>query len=457
MQTLHHRVHWRLLLRKVTTALFIFTAVLFAGALDRQPNHDYRARREALARRAGAGIVVIFAGVEAPGGLEPYHPDENYFYLTGLTDPGGAVVVASQEGGRPYTEILFLPERNRAEERWTGPQLGPDTAGIAQITGFDRVLPLDQLPRELMRLSPQPSAQALSVAGASTRPVLYVNQGADIEAPMKWLRRTNALVSVTSIDAGPLLTGLRMVKDSGEFIRIQKATAASVAAHIAAMKAMHPGVTERAIAGLMQYEFMKLGCEGPAYPPIVGAGLNSTILHYSANAGTVQAGDVVVIDVAGQYSGYASDITRTLPATGHFTARQREIYDIVLGAQQAAMDAFKAGKSTLGGQGKSSLYQVAYDYINSHGKDLHGSSLGQYFIHGLGHHVGLDVHDPAEPGRPLDLGMVFTIEPGIYIPEEKIGVRIEDIFEVGADGKLVRLSEGLPRTAEDVERTMASH
>ncbi len=152
---------------------------------------------------------------------------------------------------------------------------------------------------------------------------------------------------------------------------------------------------------------------------------------------------------------YASDITRTAPVNGKFTARQRELYDIVLGAQQAAFDAFQAGKSKLSrGNDPNSLDRIAREYINTHGKDLHGDSLGRYFIHGVGHHVGLNVHDANDSSIPLDKGMVFTLEPGIYIPEEKIGIRIEDMYYVGQDGKPVKLSRHLPRTADEVERAM---
>ena len=163
----------------------------------------------------------------------------------------------------------------------------------------------------------------------------------------------------------------------------------------------------------------------------------------------------MVIDAAGEYSMYASDITRTLPATGKFTARQREIYNIVLGAQQAAIAAFQSGKSTLRRDTPNSLHKVAYDYINSHGKDLHGEPLGKYFIHGLSHYVGLEVHDAGNYDIPLAPGMVFTIEPGIYIPEEKLGVRIEDTLYVDKDGKLINFVADLPHTAEDVEKEMS--
>src|SRR4029077_10901386 len=138
----------------------------------------------------------------------------------------------------------------------------------------------------------------------------------------------------------------------------------------------------------MQYEWGKRGCERPAYSPIVGSGLNSTVLHYSADSGTMQAGDLTVIDAAGEYSMYASDITRTLPASGKFSARQREIYDVVLVAQQAAIAAFRSGKSRLRRDRPDSLHDVAFNYINSHGKDLHGEPLGKYFIYGLSHYVG---------------------------------------------------------------------
>src|SRR5262249_30902052 len=152
---------------------------------------------------------------------------------------------------------------------------------------------------------------------------------------------------------------------------------------------------------------------------------------------------------------YASDITRTLPANGKFTPRQREIYDVVLGAQEAAIAAFQSGKSTIGRDGPNSLFKVAYDYINTHGKDMHGEHLGRYCIQGLGHYVGLGVHDPNDYSVPLAPGSVFTIEPGIYIPEEKLGVRVEDTLYVDASGKLINLGAALPHTADEVERAMA--
>ena len=436
-------------MRKVLLVILSFVAS-FTSALDRQSNADYRARREVLARAMAGdgGALVLFAPTEAegPNNLFGFRQDDNFYYLTGWSEPGAAVFINS----RPYVEIFFLPEHNLTQEKWTGPKLGPEDPSAAKVTGFDKVSSLDSMHDELVKVLPQPRAVVYSDLGASGQPTASTG-------PLEWLRRSNSFPNYVSFrDAKPLLARLRMVKDAGELERVTRATQASMAGHQAAFKAIHPGVTEREISALMQYEFGKRGCERPAYAPIVGSGFYSTVLHYSADDRTMKDGDVVVMDVGGEFSMYATDITRTVPVNGKFTPRQREIYNIVLGAQEAAIHAFQAGKSKLAtSTDPDSLYKVALDYINTHGKDIHGGPLGKYFIHGLGHHVGLNVHDLSDPAAPLDRGMVFTLEPGIYIPEEKLGVRIEDMFAVDQNGKLVMLTQGLARTAEEVEKAMA--
>ncbi|HEV7217489.1 MAG: aminopeptidase P N-terminal domain-containing protein [Terriglobales bacterium] len=427
-----------------------------AFPLERQPNSDYRARRQALSGKIKDGYVLLFAPPEAegPNDLYGYRPYDNFFYLTGWTEPGAALLIAAadeaQAGStaRRYTEILFLPSRNPSQEQWTGPKLGPDNPDAPRVTGFDHVEALDNLRNELLHLLGQRPTVYTDVPGYGETP--------NSTAPLEWLKQANAFpVGISFQDVRPMLSSLRTFKDAGEIELIRKATNASIAAQLAAMHAMKPGISEREISALVQYEWGKRGCERPAYAPIVGAGANSTVLHYSDDSGSINAGDLVVIDAAGEYSMYASDITRTLPASGTFTPRQREIYNIVLGAQQAAIAAFQSGKSTLRRDTPDSLHKIAFDYINSHGQDLHGNSLGKYFVHGLSHYVGLNVHDPGDYAVKLGPGAVFTIEPGIYIPEEKLGVRIEDIFYVDPNGKLINLTESLPHTAEDVERTMA--
>jgi len=451
-----HRKPHRTFCRSLLPVLLLL--IVSALALHRQPGADYRARRVALARKTNGGVVVLFAAVEAegPNALYGFRQDNNFYYLTGLNEPGAAVLIAPEvpgdatTKGHPYAEILFLPARNPSQEKWTGPKLGPENPEAAKLTGFDRVETLDKLREELVRLLPQPQATVYS-------DLLAFQQGSASATPLEWLHRANAFpVYISLQDVKPMLEEMRRVKDAGEIALIRKATEASMAGHLAAMHALKPGVSERQIQAIVQYEFEKRGCERPAYAPIVGAGFNSTVLHYSDDSATIQAGDVVVIDAGGEYSMYATDIMRTLPASGKFTPRQREVYNIVLGAQEAAIKAFRAGHSTMSGDAPDALYNIAYKYINTHGKDLHGKPLGQYFIHGLGHFVGLSVHDVGGTAVPLDKGMVFTLEPGIYIPEERLGVRIEDMFHVEQDGTLVRLTAGLPRTAEEVEAAMAA-
>ena len=426
-------------------------------ALDRQPNADYRSRRIALSQKLNGGVAILFAGTEAEGPSATYgfRQDNNFYYLTGSSEPGAAVVIAAQvtghdsTPGRQYSEILFLPMHNVTQEKWTGPKLGADNQQAPAITGFERVASLDQMPAELARI----------LTGGSQSVYAELSQDGEISASayaLDWLRRTNTFPMRTSMhDVRPVMAQLRVVKDQGEIDRIRHATDASMAAHVAALQMIKPGINEHDVDARMQYEFMKRGCDRPAYAPIIGTGANSTVLHYSADDAPIKAGDVVVMDVAGEYAMYASDITRTAPANGKFTDRQREIYNIVLGAQQAVMAAFKGGKSKLSGRGGDSLTQVAFDYINSHGKDLHGQPLGQYFIHGVSHYVGLEVHDPGDTSAPIPKGAVFTVEPGIYIPEEKFGVRIEDIVWYSPDGTLVDLTAALPHTAEEIEAAMA--
>jgi Xaa-Pro aminopeptidase len=429
----------------------------FTHALDRQPSSDYHARREKLAGKLDGGFALVFAPPEAegPNAIYGYRPDNNFFYLTGWTEPGAALLVESaveakgENGARQYAEILFLPNRNASQERWTGPKLGPDDPQAATATGVDRVEALDNLRTELVKMLPPRSAKIYTdVPGPG--------EVSNSTEPLNWLKNANAFpVGISYADVRPLLASLRMIKDGGEVELVRKATNASIAAQFAAIRAIKPGIGEREISSLLQYEWGKRGCERPAYAPIVGSGFNSTVLHYSDDSGTIQSGDLIVMDAAGEYSLYASDITRTAPANGKFTARQREIYDIVLGAQKAAIAAFQSGKSHLRRDQSDSLHNVAYEYINTHGKDSHGEPLGKYFIHGLGHFVGLNVHDEGDYSVPLAPGMIFTIEPGIYIPEEKLGVRIEDMFYVDKDGKLIRLTESLPQTADEIERIMS--
>jgi Xaa-Pro aminopeptidase len=443
-------------------ALVLFYASFLISpsqALEKQLASDYHARRVALGNALHGGVAILFAAEEPVLDFDPYRQNSDFYYLTGWNEPGAALLILGpvNEPERPgqaarmreYKEILFLPTRNLRMETYTGAKMDAATPRVAQATGVDNVEPMANLAGDLnkiivddRRAASNLWAQPAVKASESLLGFTAVTLGASVPAAR---------------DVTTLIMPLREVKDIGEIDLLKKASTASIAAQREMMKSVKPGVTERTIAGKMTATWFEQGCERPSYAPIVGTGINSTTLHYSANSATIENGDVVVVDAACEYSMYASDITRTVPASGHFTARQREIYNVVLGAQKAAMDAFIAGKSKINDfqhHDPDSLDAAAYNYINTHGKDLHGQPLGKYWLHGLGHMVGIDVHDPAQYPAVLKPGMVFTIEPGVYIPEEKIGVRIECDFLVLPDGKLLDLDADLPHTAEEVEAMM---
>jgi Xaa-Pro aminopeptidase len=451
-------------MRGKLTLFLLLMAAQVAHTLDSVPKAEYRQRRVKLAAGLHGGSAVIFAAHEPPMEYQDYRQDEDFFYLTGSNEPGGALLVigdgpatTTRLGPLPahaYREILFLPMRNPIREKYTGAKTDAATPGAPELLGVDELMPLSTLPavygaflaQDPQRAKEVWTQQDMDVAGATLN-FTSIMLGTDFTPPTH--------------DVRDLTMQLRMVKSPAEIALIQKATDASIASQLAGMRAIKPGVRERTVAGIEVATMMAEGCERVSYPAIVGSGINSTTLHYAENGNLMAKGDVVVIDAAGEYSMYASDLTRTMPVDGHFTARQKEIYDIVLGAQQAARDAFLAGKSKMGSvlhrgpdDDKTLLDKVAFDYINTHGKDLHGDPLGKYFIHTLGHSVGIDVHDPYDYDKPFVIGSVFTIEPGIYIPEEKIGVRIEDTFYVNTEGKLIDFAEKLPHTPEAVEAAM---
>ncbi|MGB6691871.1 MAG: Xaa-Pro peptidase family protein [Terracidiphilus sp.] len=440
------------------TALLALLAVSFSlptlNALEKQPAAAYHARRVALAAKLHGGVAVLFAAEEPALDFDVYRQDSDFYYLTGWNEPGAALLIVGesqqQPAPHPYSEILFLPTRNLQLEKYTGAKLDAASPNVTDATGVDAVQPMTELPAALNRL--------IAADGRLFRNIWAQPDNAQTKALASWTGATLGTAAAPPLrDVTSLTTELREVKDDGEIELLKKASEASIAAQRVMMRSVKPGVTEGAVAGKMYATWLERGCERDSYAPIVGSGINSTTLHYSENSRTIEGGDIVVVDAACEYSMYASDITRTVPANGHFTPRQREIYNIVLGAQQAAIDAFVAGKSKINDRDRhdpDSLDNAAYNYINTHGKDQHGEPLGKYWLHGLGHMVGIDVHDPAVYPAVLKPGMVFTIEPGVYIPEEKLGVRIECDFLVGPDGKLIDLDAAPPHTAEDVEAAM---
>jgi Xaa-Pro aminopeptidase len=439
------------LLRPIWAVAFI--AASFAPHLPAQvtePTAEYRARRETLRAKLGDGIAVLFGNTEGEGSESyfAFHQESNFYYLSGWTRPGAVLLVAAgsgeEDGAALPREILFLPARDPREEAWTGPQLDPADAATAGRIGFDAVRDIGKLDEELRRYS------RLYETVYTLLPPQRASEDEQALHRSRAERIRKAFPAAKLEEIRRPLAGLRQLKSAEEIARIRRAVECSLDAHLAAGRAVAPGLAEYEIAALMKYEFERRGCTNTAFHPIIGSGIRSTILHYTSNTERMEAGSLVVLDVGAEYGDYSADITRTLPVSGKFTPRQREIYEIVLGAQKAVLAAVKPGMRL--GRGENSLHQIAVDYLNSHGKDKHGQPLGKYFIHGIGHGIGLDVHDPID--GLLQPGMALAIEPGLYIPEENIGVRIEDnvlVTETGSE----HLSARLPREPDEIERWMA--
>ena len=405
------------------------------------------ARRNALMERVGTGIAILQGASERQS--EPpdaeyaqdsdFRQDSDFFYLTGLEVPEAWLVLVASGNG-PDRTILFLPPREPEKERWLGAKMGPGPEAAA-ATGLP--------PREV-RSTAEMGKVLDSLFGAGDSPA---------KSGGIWAKRNGRTASSSAMqaliakggkatDLLPILADLRQVKDADELRRLRKAAEISAAGHVSAIKTAKVGAWEYELEAAAEYEFRRLGAERVGYPSIVGAGVNSTVLHYDESRAQLKDGDLIVMDMAAEFGYYTADITRTLPANGKFTPRQRAVYDLVLGAQQAAMDAVKPGITM------AQLDGIARRYI----RDNSGNTCGRrtcdtYFIHSLGHYIGMDVHDVGRYDVALAPGMVLTLEPGIYIPEEGLGVRIEDDVVVTATGYEL-LSGAAPRTADAVEALM---
>lgn len=405
-------------------------------AIDREPWTVFAERRESLAGRHSDGLIVLFGleSRESRPSRAPFRQSSHFYYLTGCNEPGAALLIEPAGPGRAYRETLFLPPRTPQDELWHGRGVSPGDQRAYEQTGFARILARDELGPILQQ---------------ADCPVYSLLE--DRQSPLTGSPHTERLLAETEF-TGELLeirrsiAEMRMVKSPGEIRLLKQAVRATEAAHLAAWKRLRSGVGEAQLLGPMLEEFLEHGALYPAYAPIIGAGLNSTALHYSRLDSEADAGDVVLFDVAAEYGGYAADITRTVPVSGRFSERQRQVYDWVLGAQQAVIAAVKPGMK-LRGKGRDSLHRRAVRYF-----EKQQDGLSDAFPHGIGHHVGLDVHD-ADTGDELRPGMVVTVEPGLYFPEERLGVRIEDMVLVTEEGALV-LSDHLPKGPGEIERLL---
>ncbi len=422
-------------------------------AAELQPKEIYKDRRRRLAERLGKGTVVLWGAGDdrGYGDVGTFRQSSSFFYLTGVELPNAVMVLRPEEGG----DLLFLPPRNPNVEQWTGPKWGPGEEAALEL-GFDEVLSTQ--PSEIVldsRRRPVPGLEGRLQGWLSeSDAVLWTDfAGVASGAPLPPTHRFVAslrdrLPSFAVKDLSGALGELRVVKDEGEIALMRKAMAATIAGHSRAAGVLTAGIGEGVVDGAVYAAFREAGAEGVAFPSIVGSGYNATTLHYDQNAGTCADGELVVVDIGARWGYYCGDLTRTYPANGRFSDRQREIYDLVLEAHDRAAEGMRPGVSIF------DLRKIAYGiFENSSIRDSQGESLGQYFIHGLGHHLGLDAHDPGSDEAPLEPGMVITNEPGIYIPDEALGVRIENDFLITSDGA-ENLSSELPTAAEEIEAMM---
>jgi Xaa-Pro aminopeptidase len=454
----------------------------------------YRQRRERLAQtmaEMGGGVAIVPTAPERQRSTDsdhPYRHDSHFHYLTGFDEPQAWLLLSSTG-----QSVLLCREKNPEREIWDGARLGPqDAVGVLGVDRAESVAALDQVVPAL--LANQPAVW--SVFGAPELP----------ERIARWLAtvrgrgRRGDSCPASQRDLGPLLAEMRLVKDDGELATMRRAATISAGAHVRAMQFCgarwrtdpQAAVPEYEIEAELLHEFRRHGAQSPAYPSIVAAGANACILHYAAGATPLRAGELCLIDAGCELDGYASDITRTFPADGRFTPEQRTLYDIVVAAQQAAVDATRPGARQRDAH-DAAVRVLAQGMLDTGLLDRakHGdvdavvasAAYRRFYMHGTGHWLGRDVHDVGEylsvgeapvdqadgmggrvvrkPSRVLQPGMVVTLEPGLYVrpgPDVdprfwNIGIRVEDDAVVTATGCEL-ISRGVPVAADAIEALM---
>ena len=432
---------------------------------------DFKQRRDHLAQKMGANSVAIIATrAEMYRNRDAdykYRADSSFYYLTGFAEPEAVAVLETFAEGETYRYSLFCRERNREMEIWNGYRAGVE--GAVEIYGADEAFAIDLLDQEI-------------IAKLLNKDRLYFRIGhqAEFDARVsQWIQKADAQQRRGStspaevIQLDRLIDEMRLKKSAQEIELMQIASNISADAHTRAMQSVKPEMMEYALEAELNYIFGKNGCV-PAYNSIVGGGENACILHYVENNKPLKDGDLVLIDAACEYEFYASDITRTFPVNGKFSPEQKALYNIVLDAQLAAIDATRIGNHY------KYPHEVAVKILTQGLVDLgllsgnvnelvESEAFRQFFMHGTGHWLGMDVHDVGaykhgEDWRAYEAGMVVTVEPGLYIaPDDEtvdmkwrgIGIRIEDDIVVTENGPLV-LTKNVVKTVEEIEQLMAS-
>jgi Xaa-Pro aminopeptidase len=432
------------------------------------PIDTYVERRRRLMDAMGGGVALIPTAPERVRNRDAHYPyrfDSYFFHLTGFREPEAVLVLV---GGKTQRSILFCREKDPEREIWDGYRCGPEGARAA--FAFDEAHAIGTLDARMPELLADQTALHCHLGDDpawDARVVGWLNQ-------VRARARTGVAAPRDVRDVHALLDEMRVVKRPEEIETMRRAAAISVQAHQRAMRASRPGRREYEIEAEMLHEFRRQGADAPAYTPIVAAGEHACVLHYVSNDGVLRDGDLLLVDAGCELEGYASDITRTFPVSGVFSGPQRAIYELVLAAQAAAIEAVRPGNTwnlphdaavKVLTQGMIDLGLLQGTLASA----LETEAYKKFYMHRTGHWLGLDVHDAGDykrdgAWRVLEPGMVLTVEPGCYVrpgdgvPERfaNIGVRIEDDVAVNAAGCEI-LSLGAPKGVADIEALMRAH
>ncbi|MHB1093560.1 aminopeptidase P N-terminal domain-containing protein [Thiobacillus sp.] len=421
-------------------------------------------RRTRLAATLGDGIAIVATAPEVPRNRDthyPYRHDSYFYWLTGFAEPEAVVVVV---GGDKPESILFCRDKDEAREIWDGFRYGP--AAAQEQFAFDAACSITELDARLPELMGNRARLAYAVGQDplwDARVIGWLNA-------VRVKTRQGIIAPGEIIDVRHALDEMRLIKDAHELALMRRAAEISTGAHRAAMRATRPGGHEYEVEAELLSAFRRGGAEAPAYTSIVASGANACVLHYVFNNKPLRDGDLLLIDAAAEFGSYAADITRTFPVNGHFSAVQKDVYELVLAAQTAAIDAVRPGNHW------NTPHEAAVRVLTQGMVDLkllEGSVDGliesdaytRFYMHRTGHWLGLDVHDAGEykiggEWRPLQPGMTLTVEPGLYIrpaddvPEafRNIGIRIEDDVVVTETGCEVLTTP--PKTVAEIEDWM---
>lgn len=412
----------------------------------------YKERRDQLVERIKAnkkpdqsGIIFLIAAFEKK--QSRFIQESSFYYFTGIQEPG-AMIVIDLEG----KSTLFIPNTGNERAQWVHAEL-PLIQDNAAALGFDYIKELgDKI--ETYMFSPLFSSASIKNILTTIEKVTHLHGtifSLNSSNSLYYVEQKQALSRVASFarldenkieDISPIVATMRRKKNMRELELLYQAVEITQMAHQAAAQVIAPNITEAEVQATLEY-VMTGSNSTIAFPTIVGSGKNGAILHYTTNSSTLQPSQLVVVDIGAQYENYCADLTRTYPVNRQFTKRQEELYQLVLDTQEYIASIAKAGMwLSYKEKPDQSLHHLAKAYLQEKG-------YGQYFIHGIGHFLGLDVHDVGDSAQPLQSGDVITIEPGLYLPDENIGIRIEDNYWI-VEEEAVCLSEQLPKKMDDI-------